>query len=429
MQSLLGLLLFPLLALAISRDRRAISPRYIAGTIALQIVLAVTMLFIPPLRTLLTWLSGAVMVLQQAADVGAQFMFGFLAGSPPPFEVASPGANFVVAFRVLPLILVVSVLSAILFHWRILPAIISAFSWLLRRTLGLDGVLGFVAASSVFLGIIESPVLIKPYLEKMSPAHLLAMMTCGMSTVAGTVMVLYASIVQEVIPDALTHILVASVISVPAALLMAHLILPGEERTRSEKTPGESVEGQGGFIWKSPHANVMEAAIAGLHEGVKMVVSIAAILIVLFALVHLINQGLAILPSWEPTRPLSLQLVFGTLMRPLVWLTGVDWSQTGIAGELMATKTLLNEFVSYQELARLPANSLSPANQKIMLYAMCGFANLGSLGILSGGLGAIVPERQGELTRLAALAVLAGTLTTLMTAALTGIIFQIQSLF
>lgn len=427
MQSLLGLLAFPLIAVAFSRHREAISPRYVAGTLALQIALAITMLFIPPLRAILTWLSGAVLALQQAADVGAQFMFGFLAGSPPPFEVVSPAANFVVAFRVLPLILVVSVLSAILFHWRILPAIISAFSWLLQRALAIDGVLAFVAASSVFLGIIESPVLIKPYLERMTRARLLAMMTCGMSTVAGTVMVLYSSIVQEAIPEALTHILVASVISVPAALMMAHLLLPDEAASAGQDVQDETSPTQ--FAWKSPHQNVMEAAISGLHDGVKMVVSIAAILIVLFALVHLINQALSLFPSWQTGRPISLQLLFGTLMRPLVWLAGIDWAQTPIAGELMATKTLLNEFVSYQELANLPEASLSPSNRTIMLYAMCGFANLGSLGILSGGLGAIIPDRQEEITRLALLAMVAGTLTTLMTAALISSIFQLQALF
>lgn len=418
-QALLGLLLFPLLALLLGEQRRHIKLKTIAYALLLQAALAMMMLFIPPLRAVLNALSAGVGILQSAADAGAQFMFGFLAGAPSPYAIAHPEANFIVAFRILPLILIVSVLSAVLFHLNILPRLISAFSWLLQRTLGLNGMLGFAAASSVFMGIIEAPVLIKPYLRTMSTSHLFALMTCGMSTVAGTVMVLYASIVEPVIPDALTHILVASVMSVPAALLIAHIMVPSDTDEDSSSHT---------FTHVSSSQSVIEAGLRGMNEGIKMIVSIAAILIVLFALVHLVNHAFALLPSWDPARPMSLQLLLGQAMRPLVWLIGIPWSETAVAGELMATKTILNEFVAYTQLAALSPEALSPLSRKTMLYAMCGFANLGSLGILSGGLGAIVPERQTEITRHASRAILSGTLTTLMTGSMVHIIFEIQSL-
>ncbi len=423
MQALLGLLLIPLIAATLSTHRSHIPIKRCAYALLLQALLACVMLFIPPLRALLNALSQGVAILQSAADVGAQFMFGFLAGGPAPFEVTDPGANFVVAFRVLPLILLISVLSAVLFHLNILPKIIQAFAWLLQKTLGLSGMLGFAAASSVFMGIIEAPVLIKPFLKKISASELFALMTCGMSTVAGTVMVLYASIVETAIPDALTHILVASVMSVPAAILIAQIMVPPEPKQ------ADNTEDEHGFTtYRSPFANTMEAALGGLNDGIKMVVSIAAILVVLFALVHLVNQGFALLPSWDAERAMSVELLLGQAMRPVMWSIGIPWAETGAAGELMATKTLLNEFVAYQRITALPQGALSELSRKTMLYAMCGFANLGSLGILSGGLGAIIPERQAEITRFAAKAVVSGTLTTLMTGAMVHVIFSLQSM-
>lgn len=423
MQAILGLILIPCFALVLSVRRQHIPIKTSLYAVLLQAVLAVMMLFVPPLRALLNLLSQSVSVLQSASDAGAQFMFGFLAGGVTPYEVVNPSANFVVAFRVLPLILLISVLSAVLFHWNILPRIIQAFSWVLQRTLKLSGVLGFAAASSVFMGIIESPVLIKPYLKRISSSDLFALMTCGMSTVAGTVMVLYASLVETSIPDALTHILVASVMSVPAAILIAQIMVP----PNPEEAMSDHQE-QATLTYTSSSSNTMEAVLKGLNDGIKMVVSIAAILVVLFALVHLVNQGLAWIPSWDQERPMSLGLVLGQVMRPVMWIIGIPWSETGVAGELMATKTLLNEFVAYQQLSTLADGALSESSRKTMLYAMCGFANLGSLGILSGGLGAIVPERQAEITSLAARAVVSGTLTTLMTGAMVHLIFQAQSL-
>lgn len=417
MQAILGVGVFLAVAWAWSEDRRAVPWRNVGLSVAMQVVLALVLLRVPPMRAALKLMSDGVAVVQGAADVGAQFMFGYLAGGPSPFTVVAPQHNFVVAFRILPLILVVSSLSAVLFHLGVLPAIIRAFARLLQRTFRISGVLGFAAASSVFMGIIESPLLVKPYLAKMTRAELFALLVCGMATVAGTVMVLYAQVLGQTMPDALGHVLVASVVSVPASLGLAQLMVP----------PGAGDDAAGGegedeaFVYERQTRTLTEALLQGLSEGVSMVVNIAAVLVLLFALVHLINQGLGLLPSWTDA-PLSLELIVGALFQPVVWLAGVPWAETATAARLMAVKTVLNEFVAYQQLAALPADALSPHARLVMTYAMCGFANFGSLGIVVGGLGAVVPERREEIVGLGLRAMLAGTLATLMTGALAGLI-------
>lgn len=411
LQSALGLVCFFGLAVLMSERRREIPWRAAATALALQLGLAVAMLHVPPLRAALAWLSRGVEALKAASDVGARFMFGYLAGGSAPFEVVRPDDNFVVAFQVLPLILVVSALSAVLFHVGLLPRIISGFAWALRRTFRLSGVLGFAAASSVFLGIIESPLLIKPYLARMTRSELFALLVCGMSTVAGSVMVLYAQVLSSVVPDALGHILIASVLSVPAALAISQTIIP----------PGEEEHDEGDFAYERETSSVVEALLQGVREGTTMVVQIAAIIIVLFACVALVNQVLALAPTSGP-EPWSLQLLLGSLLRPVMWLLGIPWAETLVAAKLMATKTVLNEFVAFLSMSKLPEGALSARSQLLLTYAMCGFANLGSLGILAGGLGALVPERREELVGLAAKALVGGTLATLMTGAVIGLL-------
>jgi CNT family concentrative nucleoside transporter len=408
LQSLLGLLCFPLLAAALSKHRRKIRPRMVLAGVTLQAVLAAVLLQAPGITDALQWLNGGVMVLQSATDEGAQFMFGYLAGGAMPFTPSGVGSDFVVAFRILPLILVVSALSAVLFHLRILPAIIGLLARGLQRTLGLSGPLGFGAAASVFLGIIEGPLLVRPYLREMSAAELFALMTCGMATVAGTVMVLYASVVEPVMPGALSEILVASLISVPAALTIAHLMHP-------------TAVGDGGEITVEIQTKSwIEALMQGTAEGTKMVIDVAATIVVLFALVALANRGLALLPAVAEA-PITLQRGVGWLLTPLVWLMGIPWEDAVWCAERMGTKTVLNEFVAYLELAEASGGPIAERSRRILVYAMCGFANLGSLGILAGGLGSVVPERRGEIAALAGRALIGGTLATMMTGAMVGI--------
>jgi len=412
LQGVLGLVVFVGIGVLLSEQRRAIRWRSVGIGVGVQLVLAVVLVKAPIVRDVLAWMSDAVRLIEEASLAGASFMFGYLAGGPTPFEVTDGGANFIVGFRVLPLILIVSAISAVLFHWGVLPWVIRGMAKGLQRVFKVSGALGFAAASSVFFGIIESPLLIKPYLGKLDRSELFALMTCGMATVAGTVMVLYASVLSPIVPEAMGHILVASVISVPAALVMSHLFIPGDAE-------GAGVDAEI-TLPTEPHGT-MGALMNGTVEGTKMVVHIAATIIVLFALVHLLNRGLGLVPSWDDG-PVTAQKLIGTALRPMVWLLGIPWEETATAGELVGTKTILNEFVAYLDMARLPAGALSERSRLIMTYAMCGFANLGSLGILVGGLGAIVPERRPEIITLGFRAILAGTLATFMTGAVIGLL-------
>lgn len=414
-QGALGLAVIVLIAAAMSERRGALKPRMILAAIITQLLLGAILLRVPALAAGLAMASKLVSVLEQSALAGATFMFGYLVTGPAPFEIKDPGATFLVAFRVLPLILLMSALSAMLYHVGALPAIIRLIAAGIKRIFRVSGALAFAASASIFFGIIEGPILIKPHLKAMPRAELFALLVCGMSTVAGTVMVLYASVLEPAVPGALGHILVASLMSVPSALLMAHLFIPGEETPQAPLEDGRSPD-------QAPaHGGLFGALMRGIEEGTRMVVAIVATLIVLFALVHLLNQGLSLLPSWAD-KPVTIERLVGLTMRPLVWLMGVPWSEATTAAELMGTKTILNEFVAYLNLSKLPQDALSPKSRLVMTYGMCGFANLGSLGILVGGLAPLMPDREQELASLAIKAILAGTLATSMTGAVVAIV-------
>lgn len=406
-QAALGLLAFPLLAWLLGRDRRRVRPLRLLLGVAVQLVLGLVLLRAPGVTEALLWLNQGVLLLEEATGEGARFMFGYLSGGELPFEERSPGGAFIVAFRVLPLVLVVSALSAVLNHLGVIPRLVRLLALAVQRLFRTSGPLAFGAAASVFFGIIEGPVLVRPWLARMAPAELFALMVCGMSTVAGTVMVLYASIVEPVLPGALGQILVASLLSVPAALTISHAMLPGDEAAGPVPTP------------ERPDPGVVDALMRGTTEGTRMVIDIAATIIVLFAMVHLVNRGLALLPGEVPW---TLQGLVGQVFRPLLWLAGLSWAETAAAAELMGTKTVLNEFVAYMDLAGGAAEGLSARSRRVLVTALCGFANLGSLGILVGGLGSVVPERRAELAGLAGRAVVAGSLATLLTGAVVALV-------
>lgn len=401
-----GLCVLVALSWAVSEARGGVRWRLVASGLVLQAVLAALMLLVAPLREAVFSLNGALNALERATQAGTSFVFGYLAGGPAPFTETNPGASFVLGFRALPLVLVMSALSALLFHWRILPAIVRAFSWLLEKTMGVGGAMALSAAANVFVGMVEAPLVVKPYLARMSRSELFMTMTCGMATIAGTVMALYGAILAPVVPDAIGHILIASIVATPAAITVAALMVPGEV------TRGETV------ALERPDSNAMEAVTRGTIEGVQLLLYIAAMLIVFVALVHLANALLGLLPFAEP---LTLQAIFGWLFAPLAWAAGIPWDEARAAGSLLGTKTVLNEFVAYLDLAKLPEATLSPRSKLLMTYALCGFANFGSLGILIGGMGAMVPERRGEIVELGMKSILAGTIATCMTAAVIGL--------
>ncbi len=399
-----------LFAWAISEQRRKIALRTVLAGVALQFLLAALFLRISAFKRVFMALNEAVKAIEAATQAGTAFVFGYLGGGLAPFAATHPEASFVLAFRALPLILVVSALSSLLFYWRVLPIVVKAFSRLLEKTMGIGGAVGLGAAANVFVGMVEAPLLVRPYLAQMSRCELFITMSCGMAGIAGTVMVLYASILGPVVPDAMGHILIASIISAPAAIVVSVLMVPPER----EMTSGELIPPQAA-------KSSMDAVTQGTIEGVNLLINVAAMLVVLIALVHLANQVLGLLPE-VGGKVLTLQGALGWLMAPVVWLVGVPWSEAHTAGALMGTKTVLNEFVAYLDMAKLADADLSTRSRILMTYALCGFANLGSLGILIGGMGAMVPARRNEIIGLGAKSIVAGTLATCLTGATVGVL-------
>jgi CNT family concentrative nucleoside transporter len=411
-QGFLGIVLFVGLAWAVSEERRAVSWRTVLAGLALQFMLAAILLKVSLFKTFFIALNDVLMSLERATTAGTTFVFGYLGGGAPPFAETNTGSSFVLAFRALPLVLVVSALSSLLFYWRVLPWIVRAVSHLLQRTMGVGGAVGLSAAADVFVGMIEAPLFVRPYLKEMTRGELFSVMSCGMATIAGTVMVVYASFLSRIMPDAMGHILTASLVSTPGAILIAALMVPsGSKATAGALTPPQAA------------SSSMDAITKGTLAGVELLVNIIAMLIVFVALVSLVNIILGLLPAWGG-EPITLQGLLGIVMAPVVWLIGIPWSETTTAGALMGTKTIVNEFIAYLDLSRLPEGRLSPRSEVIMTYALCGFANFGSLGILIGGLTTMVPERRDEIVSLGLKSILSGTLATLLTAAIVGLLWK-----
>ncbi len=407
-----ALALAGLLALAFlcGEDRRRIPWRVVISGVVLEIALALLLLWVPPARTVVMAANSFAHAVQVATDAGTGFVFGYLGGGALPFAETAPGASFILAFKALPMVLTISALAGLLFYWGILQRVTGAFAWLLRRSRGIGGPLALGAAVHVFVGMIEAPLLIRPYLARMQRGELFALMTCGLAGVAGTVMVIYAGFLAPLIPDALGHILTASVIATPAGLAVAAIMVPWGRVEEAE---------EGHLATTSKPASAVDAIVQGTMDGIGPLVGILALLLVTVAMVTLLNMALGLLPVWDGA-PVTLQRLFALPFRPLMWLIGVPWAETAVAAQLMATKTVLNEFIAYRDLSGLPAASLSAGSRMIMTYALCGFANFGSLGILVGGLGAMVPERRAEVVALGPRAVLAGTLATCMSGAVAG---------
>lgn len=405
LQSVAGLLVLALAGWALSERRAAVRWRVPVSGIALQIVLALALTRLPGSREAFGAINDAMLALQSATQDGTRFVFGFLGGGEPPW-IERPGTSaFVLAFQALPLVLTVSAISSLLFHWRVLPWVVRAFSCLLERSCGVGGAVGLSVSANVFVGMVEAPLLIRPYLERLTRSELFVVMTAGMASIAGTVMGLYAAIVARVQPDAMAHILVASLLSAPAAITVARMMVP------------ETRAGTGGRA-ELPHdsGSAMDAVTRGTLDGMTLLLNIVAMLIVLVALVSLANAVLSALGV-----P-SLQTLLGWVMAPVVWLAGVPWSEAPAAGALMGTKTVLNELIAYVDLANLPPGTLSERSRLIMTYALCGFANFGSLGIMIGGMGAMAPSRRTEIVALGMKSIVSGTIATLMMGAVIGLV-------
>ena len=414
MQSLMGFIVLFVFAWAISEKRSAITWRTVYGAVILQIIMFVLMFKFPWFKEASGALNDALNGVAAATRVGTNFVFGYLgaSGNPAdaPFVVKDGNSTFILMTMALPLIIVVSALSSLLFYWRILPVIVNGFSWVLKKTIGIGGAVGVSTAANIFLGTVEAPLFIRPYLVKLSRGELFITMAGGMAGIAGTVMVIYSIMLVPVVPDAAGHILIVSFISAPAAVAFSALMVPHEGPvTDGDITPDK------------PTSSMMDAITQGTVDGVGSYINVAAMLIVLTALIALTNMILGI-PFEKESAP-TLQGILGWIMRPVVWLIGIPWNEAQTAGSLMGTKTVLNEFIAFLDMAKMGPGGMSERSRVMMIYALCGFANFASIGIMIGGLGTICPERRNDIIDLGYKSLVAGTLATLSCGALVGIVY------
>ncbi|OUV49193.1 MAG: Na+-dependent nucleoside transporter [Flavobacteriaceae bacterium TMED116] len=413
LQIIIGFVGLVCIAIPFSQNRASINYRHILAAIILQLVLAFALLKIPFIVQIFAYLSEGVTALQAATQEGAQFVFGYLSNSSTsPFETSGTGNAMIFAFQILPLIIVISSLSALLWFWNVLPLIIRAISKIFEKLFNIGGPIGLGATANIIMGQVEAPLLVRPYLSKMSEKELLILMTAGMSTVSGSIMIALVSMLAPQFPDInlIQHLVSASILSIPAAIMYANIMIPSSEVTNFD---GNSVP--------KVYDSSMDAITRGTRDGLDICLNVGAILIAFIALVSLLNSLLGIFGSWIGISDLSLQLILGFIFFPIVWLMGVPLSETLASAELLGLKTALNEFVAYGALANIEPGVLSDRSKLITLYALCGFANFSSVGILVSGIGAMAPERKNDLIKVSIKALIGATLASCMTGLVIGI--------
>jgi len=410
LQSAIGVVVLRLLAWLMSERRRAVSWRFVALGTAAQITLALMFLKLPFVTSIFDQLNRGVFALQRATEAGSSFVFGFLGGGPLPYEETRAGASVVFAFRFLPLVIVVSALAALLTYWRVLPAIVRAFAGLFERVMGIGGAVAVSSAANVFLGMIESPILVRPYIARLTRSELFTVMCVGLGGVAGTVLVLYATMLAHTIPSAAGHLLIASIITVPGSFVIARVMIPES----SPPTPGK-------LVLDDEVHGAIEAIMQGTRQGLELFLNIVATLLVFVALVYIADALLGLLPALGGTG-VSLERVVGWIFAPIAWLIGVPWNEARTVGSLLGTKTVLNELLAYRQLSGLPPGTLSERSRLLATYALCGFANVGSVGILVAALATMAPSRRSEIAKLGLRALIGGTLATCGTAAIVGML-------
>jgi len=409
--SLLGLFSMIGIAWAMSSYRRRVPWRIIGGGLLLQFVFALLILKTGPGQAIFLWMGDFFKQILGYVDKGAAFMFDVYPRPgddplPPPYTL---WRSF--AFGVLPTVIFFSSLMAILYHVGFMQKVVQFFAWIMQKTLGTSGAESLSAAANIFVGQTEAPLVIRPYVKEMTNSELNAVMVGGFATIAGGVLAAYVAMGVNA-----GHLITASVISAPAALLIAKVMQPEVEISKTMGTVNLAVE--------KTSANVVEAAAGGASDGMKLALNIAAMLIAFVALVHMGNALFAWVGGWfgfEGESMWSMQRAFGLVFAPLAWLMGIPWSECGLAGEIIGTKTVLNEFVAFADLATRKAE-FSERSFVILTYALAGFANFSSIGIQLGGIGGIAPERRSDLARLGLRAMIGGTLAAFMTACVAGLL-------
>lgn len=409
-QALLGIAVFTALAVPFSARRQAINWRLVGIAIVLQFAVCILLTKVPLISNALSYVNEGVKALNTATLKGSSFVYGYLGGGDTPFTVTNPGALSTFAFTVLPLVMVVSALAAVLWHWRVLPLVVRSISWLFERTLGTRGPAGLAATATIFMGQVEAPLLVKPYVASMTRYELLILMTAGMSMISGSMMVIYAAMLGHLFDGVLSHLLIKSIMSVPASILFAHILVP-------EGTPTAFQEQKEGKLY----GGTMDAITRGTSDGMHIYFNICAILVVLIAFVALINSALGLLPGVAGA-PLSLERVAGWIFAPIAWLMGIPWAEALKSGSLLGIKTVLNEFIAYLDLAKVSPAEMSERSRLITIYALCGFANFASVGMQVSGLGAMAPDRRQDLLDLGMPSLLAATLGSCMTGAIVGLV-------
>jgi len=413
LQPTIGFLALLSLGAVFSENIKSINIKYVISGVFIQLILTILLTKVDLIGDFFSYLSDGVLVLKAANDYGTQFVFGYLADGAPgaPFDITNPSGTFIFAFGGLTLVILMSAISALLWHLKVIPFIVNAISILFKKPLNVGGPIGLGATANVFLGQVEAPLLIRPYLSAMTRHELLIIMTAGMSTIAGSVMVVYTTMLSPVYGTGLIgHFLSASLISVPAAIMFANIIIPSEEKTEFPQENSESL-----------YSSSMDAITQGTKNGLDMFLNIVAMLIVVMALVFLINTILGLLPNINGS-PITLELILGYLFSPLAWFMGIPWNESVMAGQLLGIKTALNEFVAYINLADTTSYPLEEKSKLIMLYALCGFANFSSVGILLSGMSAMIPERRMDLISVSGKALWAALLASCMTGFMVGIL-------
>ena len=411
MQGIFGVLFLIGFVWLCSERRDQVDVRFLGIGLFAQFSLAFLFFQVPLMSDILMSLNFIIAAIEAATLEGTRFLFGYLGGGSEPFEVSEGGYLYLFAFRVLPNVIVFCVLIAVLWYWKILPKVVTGFGFLLRRVFKVSGAVGTSAAATLFLGMVETPMIIRAYLTKLTRSEFFTVMTCGMSTVAGSVMIIYANTLSDIIPGAIGHIVAGSVLNIVGAIYVSRIIVPED----STPTSSDKFEDLG-------YSSTMDAITRGTQDGLKLALNIGGMLLVIISLVALVNGVLGLLEI--SGQPLSLQRMLGWLFSPLAWLIGVPWSEAHLAGKLMGSKIVLNEMIAFIELAAL-ANDLSENSRLVLLYALCGFANFGSLGILIGGLSTLVPERKTDYLSLAPKSLISGNVVTFITASLVGLAISI----
>jgi concentrative nucleoside transporter, CNT family len=410
LQSAIGIIALRLIAWLLSERRKMFPWRFAVVGTGAQIVLAVIFLELPFATAIFDDLNHAVLAIQHATEAGSSFVFGFLGGGPLPYEETRAGASVVFAFRFLPLVIVVSALAALLTYWRVLPAIVRGFAFVFERLMRIGGAVAVASAANVFLGMIEAPILVRPYIKQLTRGELFTVMCVGLGGVAGTVLVLYATMLAHTIPNAAGHLLIASIITVPGSIVVARIMIPES----SPPTPGRLV------LDEDVHGSI-EAIMQGAKQGLELFLNIIATLLVFVALVYILDALLGLLPTFGGAG-LTLERMVGWVFAPIAWLIGVPWSEARTVGSLLGTKSVLNELLAYRQLSALAPGILSDRSRLLATYALCGFANLGSVGILAAGLATMAPSRRTEIAKLGMRALVGGTLATCGTAAIVGLL-------